>query len=185
MESAAINAAMYIWVLFGTSIDGMTVRFNFLPNFENAPAWQGLVVTSSEIEMFAFTMNAATGEMISIRNIYSTADNSNITWEDIYNAGPFEPVNVLAPEKEYGQAIERFVRIMTKGGQAVNTTFRFANPVAFERDENGNVTATNFNMYFNVDSIPAGRERTRDVLGSADISVDFNTGELVWVFVQP
>ncbi|MCL2284980.1 MAG: hypothetical protein FWC32_01285, partial [Firmicutes bacterium] len=197
-EDAAQYAAMYIWELFGMCIDGTAVEMSFSTSWEDMHIWQGVVLhepceatmagalvsRSQECELFAFTINAVTGEMASIRRFYGAMPTSCYTiteedWQQIREG--ITQVHYMHPEKEFGQAIEEYIRRMTKGGQPIRLAYQFSEPVVFERDENGSIIATVFHMYFDAHFVHHPTDEARRVV---NLSIESETGKLAWMFVQ-
>ena len=200
-EAAALYTAMYIWELFGKCLDGLAVEMRVIPSWGVGAAWQGVVLRepcqylirygdrvqisrAPGDELFVFTIDAHTGKMISILRPVEFYACDTITSDELYNAD-FTKVHTMAPEKEFGQAIDRYVYVLTLGGQLVSLMYQRTEPAVIERDTNGNVIVAVHHIFFDAQYIPADSQPTTDVLRIVSLSIDADTGELVWGFVQP
>ena len=209
MERAAVVAAIYIGQLFGFSLDGLAVEFNFsgITYGNQWPVWNGIVqlelhernehgyIVWREFahELFSFALCAFTGELLSLTRFIGAEPTicPSIEWEEISDmwqraeVNPFPNIHDMAPAEQFVRHITRHIGIATVGGRVTDITYVFSEPINFARNKNGDIIATAFNMFFDVQFMEIVDNRPALPYRNANIRICSNTGELVWLFVHP
>ena len=209
MERAAIVGAAFIWQLFGMSIADMAVEFTFngLMYGSQWPTWSGVVQHEAHPrdehgyiiwrefanELFFFTICAFTGDLVSINRFYGTnvSIDPSIDWSEISDmwqraqVNPFHNVRRIPPEEEFSRHIQRYIGTATVGGRVTDLAYAFSEPIEFTRNEDGDIIATAFHMFFDVRFMPVLDGRIAESYRMANIRICSNTGDLVWVFIHP
>jgi len=200
-ETAALYVAMYIWELFGNCLNGFAVEMTLAPSQDGGALWQGTILPepceyrirhgsdvqlyrARDYELFSFNINAFTGELISVRRTYNTAAYicATITASQMKDAN-LARVYTIAPVQEFDQEIGRYVYVKTLGGQMIGLTHNFTEPVVITRNANGDVVATDHNMFFEVLFTPVGGRPGQP--RTIRLSLNANSGEVIWSFMEP
>ena len=240
-QAAAQQAAQVIYNVFEYDINGMAVEMVFLgtaiqhgrgpESISQNPSWQGTVLAGPRAvfqgdgsihsreafvptrEYYAFTIDAITGEVTSIRRLSATAPamtpgvnatqhappsertpaerpadaapahrtNDADGWArpDPIDAPVFENPRSMPPTQEFGAVLTDYVTRIAPGAAVTGLSYQHSTPRGFMRDANSAPVATGFHMYFEVTFTAGGATRV------ANISLEADTGELVWIFVRP
>ena len=185
-DEAAQIGALYIWDMFGESIDGKAVQMHYSAwNSHTRPYWHGNVVDSEETQaLFSFTICALSGERIDIFKQVSRAagDDAAAALSELLNDRNRrdELVNLRAilnaqATEDYAQAAEDYAAKHFMGAGIASVEFRNAAAAGFDLDENGKLFAAAQQLIYAVTD-NTGRE--------AEVAISLETKELLHILTQ-
>ena len=195
-EEAAQLGALYIWDMFGESIDGKAVEMLYTaqPYFTRA-YWHGAVAdTRADLEnhdtLFTFTICAVSGERIDIskfslgfteesssevKEVLSALMNDSSRRDEAARVRLGGELPAPAQLDEYAQVAEDFAAKQFCGTEIIRIEFRNAAVAEYGFDENGNIVMTGQRLLFAV---------MDSTLREAYVTINTETKELLSIETQ-
>ena len=196
-EEAAQIGALYIWDMFGESIDGKAVEMYYSAWDSHTRAyWHGYVADSFEDlknnvmtdamrtttnPVYGFTICAASGERVDIQAVsnYVNIPALSELHNDMNRRDELAKLRSAQqpPERldEYAQAAEAFAAKHFAGSEVVGVEFRNASAYSFDLDENGELFIATQQLLFTVTD-STGRE--------AEVSISRESKALIRIVTQ-